>query len=121
MIKIINENINNFITYLNNNYSIDQTAYVHICEGFDTIQEPETDNVAFGMFGNYNDHIYIAGDMPEEQVLKTIAHEYKHFIQKYSDAAFDENEAENFADMIYQEFMSTISINRKETKCTNMK
>jgi hypothetical protein len=108
MIKIINDNIDDFIKYLNERYPIDKTVYIHICEGFDTIEEPDTDNVAFGMFGNHNDNIYIAGDIPEEQIFKTIAHEYKHFIQKYTTSVYDEKEAEDFADKIYNEFTCDI-------------
>ena len=108
MIKIINDDINDFINFLDEKYSINQNVYIHICEGFDTIQEPETENVAFGMFGNSNDHIYVAGNIPVEQILKTIAHEYKHFTQKYLSEQYDENDAEDFAEKVYKEFYCDI-------------
>lgn len=108
MIKIINDDINDFLRFLDENYPIEQNVYIHICEGFDTIQEPNTENVAFGMFGNNNDHIYVAGNIPKEQILKTIAHEFKHFVQKYSNQEYNESDAENFADKIYKEFICGI-------------
>lgn len=108
MIKTISDEIDDFLKFLDKKYPVKQNVYIHICEGFDTIQEPNTENVAFGMFGNDNDHIYVAGDIPIEQILKTIAHEYKHFVQKYSSEPYNENEAENFADKIYKEFYCDI-------------
>lgn len=104
MLRIINDDIDDFLKFLDENYPVKQNVYIHICEGFDTIQEPNTENTAFGMFGNNNDNIYVAGDIPMEQILKTIAHEYKHFIQKYSGQEYNEKEAEDFADRVYKEF-----------------
>lgn len=104
MIKIINDDIDDFLKFLEEKYPINQNVYIHVCEGFDSIQEPDTENVAFGMFGNNNDHIYVAGDIPKEQILKTLAHEYKHFIQKYSNEEYSESNAEDFADKIFNEF-----------------
>lgn len=108
MIKIINDDIDDFLKFLNKKHPLKQNVYIHICEGFDTIQEPDTTNVAFGMFGNNSDNIYVAGDIPNEQILKTIAHEYKHFMQKYSNEDYNEIDAEDFADKVYNEYKCDI-------------
>ena len=117
MIKVINDDIDDFLKFLDEKYPVTQKVYIHICEGFDTIQEPDTENVAFGMFGNESDHIYVAGDIQIEQILKTVAHEYKHFLQKYSSESYSENEAENFADKVYKEFFC--DIRRTQEDCSD--
>jgi hypothetical protein len=104
MIKIIDDCINDFILFLNENYPMEQIVYLHLCEGFDTIQDPNNEGIAFGMFGNENDEIYVACDIPKEQILKTIAHEYKHFMQKYNNEPYNEEDTENFADDIFNKF-----------------
>lgn len=111
MIKIINNVINNFIMFLNQNYGIEQTVYIHIAENCDSIQTPDG-GVGFGVFDNTTDNIYVACDyefMDDRSILTTIAHEYKHFLQKYDDGIYSEEDADNFAIKVYEEFMETIS------------
>lgn len=108
MIKIINDDVNDFINFLDKEYPRDETFYLHICEGHDSIQDPYTEELGFGMFGRENNECYVAGDLEIEQVLKTIAHEYKHFIQKYDGVEFNEEDAENFADETYKRFVCEI-------------
>ncbi len=108
MIKIISEEIDDFICLLEMEYVTDESFYLHICEGHDTIEDPETGKVAFGMFGIHNNHCYVAGDLPLEQLLKTIAHEYMHFIQKWEEKDINEDEAEDFADLMYNKFTCDI-------------
>lgn len=104
MIKIISKEIDDFINLLEEEYVTDDEFYLHICEGCDTIEDPETGDVAFGMFGMHNNHCYVAGDLPIEQILKTIAHEYMHFIQKVESRETDEEEAESYADLMYKKY-----------------
>ena len=108
MIKIISENVSDFIEFLNNEYPRDELFYLHICEGHDSIQDPHTERLGFGMFSKETNHCYVAGDLEEEQVLKTIAHEYKHFLQKCDMIDFNEDDAEDFAEMMYNKFMCGI-------------
>ena len=108
MIKIINDDVNDFINFLDKEYPRDKTFYLHICEGHDSIQDPYTEELGFGMFGKESNECYVAGDLEIEQVLKTIAHEYKHFIQKYDGVEFNEEDAENFADETYKRFVCEI-------------
>ena len=88
MIKIISDEINDFLELLQNEYSNDAPFYLHICEGCDSIQNPCTEGLAFGMFNRETNHCYVAGELEEEQVLKTIAHEYKHYVQKCEEIDF---------------------------------
>ena len=110
MIKIISDEINDFLEFLNSSYQSDESFYLHICEGHDSIQDPYTKNLAFGMFNRETNHCYVAGNLEEEQVIKTIAHEYKHFLQKCEEIEFNEEDAENFAEDIYKIFKCEIRI-----------
>lgn len=51
--------------------------------------------------------IYIADDLPggEESMIETVAHEWKHWLQYCNDEAYDEEEAEDFARQIVEEFL----------------
>ena len=108
MIKIINEEINDFIELLQKEYYNDSPFYLHICEGHDSIQDPYTESIAFGMFNRETNHCYVAGELETEQILKTIAHEYKHYMQKCDELSFNEEDAENFAEDIYKRFTCEI-------------
>ena len=113
MIKIISDEINDFLEFLNAEYPRDASFYLHICEGHDSIQDPYTKGIAFGMFGRETNHCYVAGELEIEQILKTIAHEHKHFLQKCDELSFNEEDAENFADYMYNKFNCDI---RKTTE-----
>ena len=41
--------------------------------------------------------------MEKEELIRTIAHEYKHVMQLFNNEEFDEDEAEKFADKILEE------------------
>lgn len=76
---------------------------VHIMEDYDTIQSPDG-GVGFGVFVPATMEIYLAGDIPEKEegLIKTLSHEYKHFLQHCEGKPFDEEEAEAFAEEIYK-------------------
>ena len=116
MIKIISDEINDFIELLQKEYSNDTPFYLHICEDCDSVQDPYTENLAFGMFNRESNHCYVAGELEEEQVFKTIAHEYKHYIQKCNGIEFNEEKAENFADYMYDKF--TCDIRKTMENCS---
>ena len=108
MIKIISNEVNEFIKYLNEKYKTEKDVYMHIIENCDVVKNPQTGTTAYGAYvsspnGDYN-HIYIAGLCDE--VLWTIAHEYKHHLQKYNEQVdFSEEDADNFADKVVNDFM----------------
>ena len=90
--------INKTLEYLEKNYPQNQNVNVNICEGYDCIESP-TGEKGFGVFVPDTLDIYIATDVPEPQdtLVETMAHEYKHFMQYCEEQPFDEEEAESFA------------------------
>lgn len=102
MIKFVNEEINKTVAFLNSEYPTQKDVFIHVCEGYDTIETP--DGVGFGVFvkpesKNETPTIYIAGDMPNNdfQIVETIAHEYRHFMEWCNNEEFSEEQAEDFA------------------------
>lgn len=110
MIKFISDDINNFVEYLNEKYKCDEDVYIHIIENCDTL-ESLSGETAYGAYVSSLDihrwnHIYIAGLCDDEsEILDTIAHEYKHHIQKYGDKTeFSEEDADEFSDRVVKEY-----------------
>lgn len=91
------------INYLQKNFPWEENVKVYIMEDYDTIQSPDG-GVGFGVFVPATMEIYLAGDIPEKEegLIKTLSHEYKHFLQHCEGEPFDEEEAENFAEEIYK-------------------
>ena len=60
-----------------------------------------------GVFVPTEEKIYIADELPggEESMIETVAHEWKHWLQYCNDEAYDEEEAEDFARQIVEEFL----------------
>ena len=110
MIKISNKIIDKTIKYLNDNYSTKEDVYIKIAEGFEVVQDPTTGECGFGALDTKYKIICIPSLMEEEELIRTIAHEYRHFMQMCDGATteedFDEDDAENFADMILKEMES---------------
>lgn len=73
---------------------------IHIMHGYDTIQAPNGD-VCFGCYDPKTKEIYVADDIPKEALFHTIAHEYKHYLQDIEGKEFSEEEAEEYADSIF--------------------
>ena len=102
MIKFVNEEINKTIAFLNSKYPMQKDVFIHVCEGYDTIETP--DGCGFGVFVKPENEteiptIYIAVNMPNDdfQIAETIAHEYRHFMQWCNNEEFSEEQAEDFA------------------------
>lgn len=91
------------INYLQKNFPREENVTVYIMEDYDTIQSPDG-GVGFGVFVPTTMEIYLAGDIPEKEegLIKTLSHEYKHFLQHCEGKPFDEEEAEAFAEEIYK-------------------
>lgn len=79
---------------------------VEFLEGYDSIEGPDG-SMGFGVFVPTEEKIYIADDLPggEESMIETVAHEWKHWLQYCNDEAYDEEEAEDFARQIAEEFL----------------
>lgn len=112
MLEIVSSNFLKASNYLSDNYPQNKKVIVHVAEGYDTIKTPE--GFGFGVFVPEKLEIFIAGDMPggEESLIKTLAHEYKHFMQYCEGKPFNEEEAEEFAEKIYKK----ITQEAKETR-----
>ena len=88
------------IDFLNMHYP-QKDIYVHVCEGYDSIETPDG-TIAFGVYDSANYRIYVAEDMPQKEYTlpHTIAHEYRHHIQHMNRKPFDEKDANCFADEV---------------------
>ena len=106
MLEIISSDFLKATNYLIDNYPTDKRLIVHVMEGYDTIETPT--GKGFGVFIPEKLEIFIAGDMPGESkdLIKTLAHEFKHFLQYCDGKPFDETEAEEFAEEIYKKAIS---------------
>ena len=114
MIKIISSDIHEFINFLNTKFPTNKDVFLHIVENCDTVEDPITGEQGYGVFVTSKDdlynHIYVVG-MDENTPLECsdicwlIAHEFKHFIQKYmEDDDFSEDGADSFAYKMIKEF-----------------
>lgn len=97
MIKFFNDEIRAFAEFISDPKIAPVALYV--IPGYDTIQTPDGE-FAFAVYSPKENRIIAAEGVSEElqgEVLRHIAHEYYHHIQKCSGDDFDEDEAENFA------------------------
>lgn len=125
MIKISNEIINKTIQYLNTNYCVDDTVYIKILEDYDSVVDKDGE-MGWAVLNTETKTMYIpALVIPadenddinyEAEIIRRIAHEYKHFIQMcdgeelWTDKC--EDDAENFADKIVTEILG-----KKKDRC----
>lgn len=72
-----------------------------ILEGYDTMED-ENGNKGFGVYIPSKKQIYVAGDVPQEIMLKALFHELTHWVQDISGRHFDEDEANLFAERVYE-------------------
>ena len=120
MIKIINEEINEFIEFLNKYYPLSMNIFIHFVEDTECIEIPDKeDEYSYGItiFEKSNKespNIYISTEIPnDEDILHIIAHEYAHCIQWCNLKELDENEANDLADFYIERFNCDI---RKTTE-----
>lgn len=69
---------------------------IHVMHGYDSLQAP-TGEDCFGCYIHGKQEIYIADNIPTDQLFHTIAHEYMHYLQDIEGKEFDEEEANAFA------------------------
>lgn len=103
MLKFSNKTIDKTIKYLNDNYPIKEDVYIKIAEGFDVVEDPETGERGFGAFHTEHKIIFVPSIMEKDELIRTIAHEYKHAMQMFNNEEFREDEANDFADKILKE------------------
>lgn len=103
MLEVISRDFLKAANYLKDNYPISEKVVVHVVEGYDAVETPQ--GKGFGVFVPETLEIFIAGEMPEkeENLIKVLAHEFKHFLQYRDKKPYDEAEADAFAEEIYKE------------------
>ena len=73
---------------------------IYIADGYDTI-EGEDGNVGFGVYVPDKNQIYVAGDVEGEIRARALLHEICHWVQAMCGRSFDEDEANEFSDIVY--------------------
>lgn len=102
MLEVASSDFLKAANYLRDHFPISENLTVHVVKGYDTIETPT--GKGFGVFVPETLEIYIAGEMPEKEdgLIKTLAHEFKHYLQYRDKKPFDEAEADAFAEEIYK-------------------
>lgn len=78
MIRISNKIIDKTIKYLNDNYPTKEDVYIRIAEGFEVVSDPITGECGFGALNTEYKIIFIPSIMENNELIRTIAHEYRH-------------------------------------------
>jgi hypothetical protein len=73
---------------------------IYVAEGFDTVAD-EDGNVGFGVYVPDENQIYVAGDVEGEIRARALLHEICHWVQAMCGRSFDEDEANEFSDIVY--------------------
>lgn len=73
---------------------------IHIMHGYDSLEAPDGTK-CFGVYLKGENEIYVASDIPDNQLFHTIAHEYCHYLQELENREFDEEEADTYANMLF--------------------
>lgn len=87
---------------------------IYVADGYDTVMG-EDGNVGFGVYVPDEKQIYIAGDVDNEVRLKALFHELCHWAQDMCGRSFDEDEANEFSDIVYDALPSA----QPERTCVN--
>lgn len=91
---------------------------IYIADGYDTI-EGEDGNVGFGVYVPDENRIYVAGDVEGEIRARALLHEICHWVQAVCGRPFDEDEANEFSDIIYDALPSA-QLERKKGQWLNI-
>ena len=73
---------------------------IHIMHGYDSLKAPDGTD-CFGCYINGKYEIYVADNIPTDQLFHTIAHEYMHYLQDVEGRKFDEEEANAFGFSVF--------------------
>jgi len=88
---------------------------IYIAEGYDTI-EGEDGNVGFGVYVPDENRIYVAGDVEGEIRARALLHEVCHWVQDMCGRPFDEDEANEFSDIVYDALPSAQETHEERTE-----
>ena len=104
MIKFFNDEVRAFVEFISEPKIPPVELYV--VPYYDTIQTSDGE-FAFAAYNPKENRIIAAEGVSEEVkdgILHCLAHEYYHHIQKVNGVDFDEDEAENFAQKMCEEW-----------------
>lgn len=73
---------------------------IHVMHGYDSLQAPNGVD-CFGCYIDGEYEIYVADNIPTDQLFHTIAHEYMHYLQDIEGREFNEEEADAFAFSVF--------------------
>ena len=73
---------------------------IYVADGYDTVAG-EDGNVGFGVYVPDENQIYVAGDVEGEIRARALFHEVCHWVQAMCGRPFDEDEANRFAEVVY--------------------
>lgn len=120
MIRVLSEQLKDFIEYLDNNYPLKGEVKLIPLWGWDAVQSDESGDMGFAVYIPPQKTIMCPMEVPEN-VLKTndkelidtfvihnLAHEYKHALQFEESDEYCEQwevEADEFADKVIEYFM----------------
>ena len=88
---------------------------IYIADGYDTI-EGEDGNVGFGVYVPDENQIYVAGDVEGEIRARALLHEICHWVQAMCGRSFDEDEANEFSDIVYDALPSAQATHEERTE-----
>lgn len=78
---------------------------IYVAEGFDTVED-EDGNIGFGVYVPDENQIFVAGDVEDEIQARALLHEVCHWVQDMCGRPFDEEEANEFSDIVYGALLS---------------
>ena len=88
---------------------------IYIADGYDTI-EGEDGNVGFGVYVPDENQIYVAGDVEGEIRARALLHEICHWVQAMCGRSFDEDEANELSDIVYDALPSAQETHEERTE-----
>lgn len=119
MIKILDEFERGFVEFLNNKNLTDKVVKLSILHNYETVGDGE---FGFAVYIPESKTIMLPTERPKELadykefIIHNLAHEYKHFLQDMNGQDFNEDEADQFADMIVEEYLKEVSDERIKFK-----
>lgn len=78
---------------------------IYIADGYDTVAG-EDGNVGFGVYVPNENYICVAGDVEDEIRARALFHELCHWVQDMCGRPFNEDEANEFSDIVYDALQS---------------
>lgn len=120
MIHTIPSWLQKAVTWLNQKYPNEEDVNLTILYGYDSVCDPKEAGTGFAIYNILDKNIYIADpkeiqkscDISEEDAkittIESLFHEYRHHQQNLQGLPFDEEDAEQFAEVMYEQYEEDI-------------